>query len=238
VGLPPREQRLVEAIVDVAGTIESELDVPELLYTLAATSVDLLDVETAAVQLADDRGVLDTAAICGRNGRDSGLFGDEVDDGPGPASYRHAEIVSSTDLTLDRDRWPAFTARALDLGFRSVHGIPMRCRDQVVGALSLARTRVAPSAESDLVIAQCLATVATLTIVHDRARHTHALVRRQLEEALESRVVIEQAKGYLARSHDETPDLAFTRLRTHARSHGRRLATVAEDVMTRGLHLG
>ncbi|HEY2225428.1 GAF and ANTAR domain-containing protein [Actinomycetospora sp.] len=236
-GLLPREQRLVEAIVDVAGSVESRLDVPELLYTLAATSVDLLDVETAAVQLVDDRGALDTVAICGRNGRSSGLFGDDVDDGPGVASYRQAEVVSSSDVTLDGDRWPAFTAQALRLGFRSVHGIPMRCRDQVVGALTLARTRVTPPAEADLAIAQCLATVATLTIVHDRAQHTHALVRKQLEEALESRIIIEQAKGYLARSHDETPDLAFTRLRAHARSRGRRLAAVAEDVMTRGLEL-
>ena len=239
VGLLPRNERLVDAIVDVAGTARPELDVTEVLYSLAATAVDLLDAETAGVQIAGEvGGRLGTAAMCGEDGRYSVLFDDHGDDGPGEESYRRAEVVSWPDLTVDPQRWPTFTARALRLGFHSVHGIPVRTRDHVLGALSLARSEAGPLVEADLAIAQCLATVAAVSIVGDRARHDEAELRRQLEEALQSRILVEQAKGYLARHYHETPNQAFVRLRAYARTHRRRIAAVAEDVVSHRLDLG
>jgi GAF domain-containing protein len=235
VGFLPREQRLVEAVVDAVSTTGPGLDVPELLYNLAASSVDLLGAGTASVQIANDDGALDTIATCGEDDRYIELFAEHMDDGPGAESYRRAAVVSAVDLDGERFRWPAFATKARALGFRSVHGIPMRSRDHVLGALSLLRTRVGPLVETELAIAQCIATVTTLSLVHDRAQRSHTVVRRQLEGALESRIVIEQAKGCLARDHDETPKEAFVRLRNFARRRNMRITVAAEGVITREL---
>ena len=173
----PREQRLVEAIVEVAGTTGPGLDVSELLYNLAANSVDLLDTDTASVHIADDHGALETIATCGEDSRYVELFAEHIRDGPSVECYRTATVVSSVDLDLERSRWRAFTAKARRLGFRSVYGVPMRSDDHVVGGLTLLRTRAGPLADADVAVAQCLATVATLSLVHHRARRSHAAVR-------------------------------------------------------------
>ena len=237
VSVLPREQRLVEAIVEVAGTTGPGLDVSELLYNLAANSVDLLDTDTASVHIAHDTGVLETIATCGEDSRYIELFAEHVRDGPSAECYRSATVVSSTDLDLERHRWRAFNAKARRLGFRSVYGIPLRSEDNVVGGLTLLRTRVGPLSDADVAVAQCLATVATLSLVHHQARRSHAAVRDQLEGALDSRLIIEQAKGYLARDYDETPKKAFVRLRAYARRERLPIAVVAEDVVTRRLNL-
>jgi GAF domain-containing protein len=176
-------------------------------------------------------------ATCSEDARYAKLFASHTTDGPGAESYKRASVVSEVDLDREDTRWPAFAATARSLGLRSVHGIPMRSRDQVLGGLSLLRVRPGPLSEAELAIAQCLATVATSSIVHDRARRSHAAVRRQLEEALESRVLIEQAKGFLARHHGESPKAAFTRLRSYSRGRGLRVVVVAEEILSGGLEL-
>lgn len=233
----PAVERLVEVLADVADATGPDLDVTELLYTVAAGGVDLLDAATASVQIVGDDGTLDTIATCGADARYTQLFANHRSDGPGAESFQRAAVVSEGDLDLAHTPWPAFAAKARSLGFRSVHAVPMRSRDHVLGALSLLRVRPGPLTEAELSIAQCLATVATASIVHDRARRTHAAVRRQLEDALESRIIIEQAKGYLARHHDQSPKDAFARLRSYARGRGLRLAGVATDVVSGRLDL-
>lgn len=235
--LVPQERRLVEAILEVSGTPGPSLDVAGLLYTLAANTLELLHADTASVQIADEDGTLDTIASCGEDDRFRELFAEHIDDGPGAESYRKAAVVSATDLDEEEFRWPAFTAKARDLGFQSAHGIPLRSRDHAVGGLSLLRTRVGPLLETELVVAQCIATVAALSIVHDRAERSSEATRQQLQNALSSRIVIEQAKGFLAHHHDETPIEAFARLRNYARSRGLRIATVAGEVVARHLDL-
>jgi GAF domain-containing protein len=237
VSVLPREHRLVEAISEVSGTTGPDLDVSALLHDLAATSVDLLDADAASVHLTADAGDLETIATCGDDSRYTELFAEHTRDGPSAECCRRATVVSSVDLDLDRARWPAFAARARRLGFRSVYGIPLRSRDHVLGGLSLLRTRVGPLADSEIAVAQCLAGVATLRLVHHRAQRSSAVVQGQLESALTSRVIIEQAKGYLARDHGETPKEAFLRLRGFARRRRLPLTRVAEDVVARRLRL-
>lgn len=236
-GLMTQEERLVEAIVDVASTPGPGLDVAGLLHSLAATGVDLLDAHSAAVQVADENGALETLASCGEDPRYIELFADHSDDGPGADSYRKATVISAVDLDLEESRWPGYTAKARALGFRSVHGIPMRSRDHVVGGLSLLRTRAGPLVETELVVAQCIATVATLSVVQDRQQRSHERTRRQLEHALRSRIIIEQAKGFLAHDCGETTNQAFTRLRNYSRQRGLRISTVAEEVIAGRLDL-
>jgi GAF domain-containing protein len=237
VSVEPVVERLVEVIADVADATGPDFDVAEVLYTVAAGSVDLLHVDTASVQVANENGVLDTIATCGEDDRYAELFASHTTDGPGAESYQTASLVSEVDLDLADTRWPTFAAKALTLGFRSVHGIPMRSRDRVLGGLTLLRAQPGALTEAEVAIALCLTTVATASIVHDRAQRSHVAVRRQLEDALDSRIIIEQAKGYLARHYDESPKVAFTRLRAHSRGHGLRIAVVAEEVLSGRLDL-
>jgi AmiR/NasT family two-component response regulator len=113
----------------------------------------------------------------------------------------------------------------------------MRSRDHVLGGLSLLRTRAGPLIETELVVAQCIATIAALTIIQDRAQRSHERSRQQLEP-LASRVMIEQAKGFLAHHHGETPKEAFTRLRNYSRRRRLRITTVAGEVIAGRLDLG
>jgi GAF domain-containing protein len=237
VGVESVVGRLVEVITDVADSSGPDVDVTELLLTLAVGSIDLLRADTVSVQIADEAGVLETIATCSEDGRYAELFARHLTDTPGAESYRRASVVSEVDLDPEDTRWPAFTATARSLGLRAVHGIPMRSRDHVVGGLSLLRAQPGPLTEAEVATAQCLATVATTTIVHDRAQRSHAAVRRQLEEALESRIVIEQAKGFLARHHGESPKAAFTRMRSYSRGRGLRVAVVAEEILSGRLDL-
>ena len=224
-----REQRLVEAIATIAEDAGPDLDITEQLYTVVAASVSLLDIDTAIMQMAGDDGVLDTVATCGDAASPTQLFPDRGDDGPGPDCFRHGAVISSPDLTSER--WPGFEAAARAAGFESVSAVPMRARGEVVGSLVLLRRNPGPLNPADLVSAQALAAVATLTIMHFRDTRSQTRLCEQLQQALDSRVIIEQAKGYLARHHDETPNDAFHRLRRYARNHGMRLANVAQDVV-------
>jgi GAF domain-containing protein len=139
--------------------------------------------------------------------------------------------VSSPDLGCDDARWPAFAARAQVVGVSSVHAVPMVVGDSTIGALNLFRYRPGPVDESELAIAASFASAATVAVLHLRDRRATHQLADQLQHALSSRIVIEQAKGYLAKLHDEPPHAAFQRLRSHARRHRQPLTTVARLVI-------
>jgi AmiR/NasT family two-component response regulator len=119
---------------------------------------------------------------------------------------------------------------ALDAGFQAAHAVPLRLRGDVLGALNLFRSEAVALTTSDLSTAQALADVATITLVQSRATEDARIVRDQLQQALNSRVIIEQAKGVLAERLGCGVEEAFVRLRRHARSNGRRLSEVAREV--------
>jgi ANTAR domain/GAF domain len=236
-GSAPTNEQLAAAVRTLIDTVSPELDVPDLLYSLAAAHVELLDVDAAIVQLADERGRLDTVATCDRDADRGDPFGPELLDGPGVESFRRNVVVSSDDLALENGRWPTFTARAHYLGFRSSSAIPITARGRALGSVSLLGAEPGALDETALETAGALVAVSAMTLLHFRAERSHAQVRDQLQAALDSRVLIEQAKGYLARSHDESPDESFHRIHRHARSRRRRVADVADDVLARRLHL-
>jgi transcriptional regulator with GAF, ATPase, and Fis domain len=236
-GSTPTHEQLAAAIRTLIDAVSPELDVPDLLYSLAAAHVELLDVNTAIVQIADEHGHLDTVATCSEHADRGNPFGPSMIDGPGAESFRRNAVVSSPDLSLENGRWPTFTARAKDLSFRSLSTIPITARGQTLGSLSLLRTEPGAFDNTALETAGALVAVSAMTLLQFRAERSHAQVRAQLQAALDSRVIIEQAKGYLARSHGESPNGSFHRIRKHARSHNRRVADVADDVLAQRLHL-
>jgi GAF domain-containing protein len=230
---PTRETRLIDALVTLADTLVADYDLVELMQYLVEVSVDLLDAAAAGLLLADGDGHLDVLASTSE--RTELLEVLQLGTGRGPCvdCYTTGAPQTIRDVAAQTQRWPQFAPLALREGFRSVHAVPMRHRDRVIGALNLFRSQPGELAEPDRRAAQALADVATIGILqHRAARHT-AEVNDQLRHALASRVVIEQAKGILAHYGRLDMDAAFTALRGHARRHHLRLTDLAQALVDR-----
>jgi hypothetical protein len=143
--------------------------------------------------------------------------------------------VVSTDLTDDGERWPKFAPEALAAGFRSVNALPLRLRSSVICALNLFHVEPGALRRTDVDAAQALADVATIAILQHRLSHDAQVLNEQLSDALNSRIVIEQAKGMIAERERLSMEDAFAMLRNHARSNNLRLADVAADVASGAL---
>jgi GAF domain-containing protein len=141
------------------------------------------------------------------------------------------KAVVNQDLAAANGRWPHFAPEALAAGFRSVHALPMRLRGTIIGALNLFHVEAGDMPESDVETAQALADVATIGILQHRASLEAQVLNQQLQHALNSRVVIEQAKGMVAEREGLNMEQAFSALRQHARNHNQRLVAVAEAVI-------
>jgi hypothetical protein len=157
------------------------------------------------------------------------------EDGPCLECFRTGSLVAATDLSQAADRWPQFVPAAVAAGFRSVHAVPMRLRESVLGALGLFGTTTGSLNDEDLALGQAFADVASVALVQDRAAADNAAVRDQLQVALTSRIAIEQAKGILSQVGNLEMKQAFDALRGYARSRGLRLSDVAADVVSRTL---
>ena len=155
------------------------------------------------------------------------LFQVQADEGPCHDCYHQGEAVVDADLREAAGRWPRFAPRAVQAGYRAVHAFPLRLRQEVIGALNLFSTEARPMSEADTRIVQALADIATIGLLQERAIHLGAVQTEQLQTALHSRIVIEQAKGALAQIHSCDLDQAFEKLRSYARSHSFRLGDVS-----------
>ena len=224
-----REAELVKTFVELADTLVDDFDVVELLTLLADRCVEVLDVTAAGLMLATD-GELRVIASSSDAMRVLELFELQSEEGPCPECFRTGKPIVNQQLNTVDDRWPLFAPRALEAGFRSVHAVPMRLRGQIIGALNLFRTAEGGLTEDDAIAAQALADVATVAILQHRAAAEAHAVNEQLTYALNSRVVIEQAKGMVAERLGLDMEQAFNRLRHHARSHNLRLGDVARNV--------
>lgn len=227
----PRERSVTEAFVSVSNSLVGGFDVVELLSGLTADCAQLLDVASAGLLLADRRDVLHVMAASSERTRDLELFQVQRDEGPCLDCYRSGGAVSVADLSEEADRWPHFVRAASAAGFVSVHAIPMRVLDEVMGTLGLFGTRVGALNEDDINLGQALAHVASVAIVAGNALADRNIVVEQLQNALNSRVVIEQAKGFLAHRGALSMDEAFVRLRQYARHNNARLTAVARSVV-------
>jgi hypothetical protein len=230
-----RERLVIEAFVALSDTLVDEFDVLDFLHMLVLRCVDLLDAATAGLMLADGHGSLQVVASSAERTRLLELFELQNDEGPCLECYRDGRQVFSDDLEADRHRWPAFAPEALAIGFRAVHSFPLRLRRQVIGALNVFRTEASGLHDADVHLAQALADIATIGLLQERALSSSATQSAQLQTALNSRVVLEQAKGAVAETASLEMDAAFNLLRTYARRNNRRLAEVATDVVRRRL---
>lgn len=226
-----REQRIVETFVELADTMVDDFDVVEFLHRLAERCVELLDCTEAGLLLADAAGVLRVMASSSERSDALDLLQAQNEEGPCFECYRRGALVVSEDIAADTDRWPMFTSLALQVGVRSVQAIPMRVRGETVGALNLFRAVAGRMVEEDMALGQGMADIAAISLLQERAiRQAHGVVG-QLQGALNSRVIIEQAKGVLAERAQIGVDAAFVRLRAHARARNLRLSSVARELI-------
>jgi transcriptional regulator with GAF, ATPase, and Fis domain len=222
---------LSDTFVELADTMVAEFDVIDFLHLLTDRSVALLGASAAGVVLADPRGELRVAAASSEEVGLLELFQLQNDQGPCLDCFRSGRPVTADDLTGPCQRWPRFAEAAARSGFRTVEALPMRLRDQIIGALNLFRAEPGPIDPADLRIGQALADVATIGLLHERNVRRREAVAEQLQAALNSRVVIEQAKGKLAERLTVDMDRAFNMLRDYARNTNQHLTDVARTLV-------
>ena len=226
-----RETILARTLVELADTLVDEFDVVELLTLLTDRCVDVLDVAAAGLMLASPSGELRVMASSSEAMRVLELFELQAQEGPCLDCYRTGQPVVNQDLATVNGRWPRFANEAIAAGFRSVHALPMRLRGSVIGALNLFHVDAGEMREADVIAAQAFADVATIAVLQHRAVLEAQVVNDQLNYALNSRVVIEQAKGVLSERAKLDMERSFALLRGYARNHNLRLVDVAQSVI-------
>ncbi len=227
-----REQRIAEVFVELADTLVEEFDVIDFLQTLTERCVELVDTDAAGLMLDDQRGRLQVVAYTDESARLLELFELQKAEGPCLDCFATGEAIANVDLAASRSRWPMFTEAALGSGVAYSHALPLRLRRQVLGALNLFTVERTELTGEHLAVVQGMADVATIGLLHERALSDQVLLAEQLQTALHSRIVIEQAKGVLSARAAVSVGEAFRRMRTHARRTGQQLTTVAEGVVT------
>ena len=229
------EADVTRSFVAVASALANGQDVVDLLATLTADCARLLDVAAAGLLLADRHGALHVMAASSEAVGELEVFQVQRAEGPCRDSYLNRAPVSVPDLSKTADRWPVFVPAARKAGYASVHALPMQLGDLSLGTLGLFGSRVGALDDADLLLGQALADVASVALVQDRAATDSESVNIQLQTALTSRVVLEQAKGLLAQQGDLDMVGAFQALRRYARDHNLRLTEVARDMVSRRL---
>jgi transcriptional regulator with GAF, ATPase, and Fis domain len=229
--LVAREQRLAEVFVELADTLVEQFDVVDFLQVLTERCVELVDTDAAGLMLDDQRGALQVVAYTDESARLLELFELQREEGPCLDCFATGQAISNVDLADAASRWPTFAEAARGVGYTLSHALPLRLRHQVIGALNLFSVASRPLSDEHLAVAQALADVATVSLLHERAVRDQVVLSEQLQTALHSRIVIEQAKGILSAQSGTDVAAAFALMRTHARRSGEPLTSVAHAVI-------
>lgn len=231
-------QRLAQVFVELADTLVDEFDVVDLMHMLTDRSVELLDADAAGLMLSDQRGNLQLMASTLERARLLELFELQIEEGPCRESFLTGKSITNVDLDDAHERWPVFTPAAVEAGFRATHALPMRLRGTVIGVINLFSDQQKHLSQDEIAVAQAMADVATIGLLHERNLHEQTIVSEQLQTALHSRVLIEQAKGMLAVRTNTSVAEAFARMRSHARRGGSTLTAVATAVVEGSIDVG
>lgn len=230
------EIELADVFVEMADTLVDDFDLIDFLHVLTERCVQVLGVSAAGLLLTDGQDALQVVAASSERTRLLELFQLQADEGPCLDCFRTGQPVSAAD-PASMNRWPRFAEAATEVGFTSVHALPMRLRTEVIGALNLFDMASGAVESETLRIGQALADVATIGLIQQRTiRRSDALVE-QLQTALNSRVLIEQAKGVLAERLQLDVGAAFAMLRGEARTRNRRLSDFAQSIVDGSEHI-
>jgi len=225
-------ERLVEVFVQVADTLSDDFHVHDFVQTLAERCVELVDVDAAGVLLADGDGALQSIASTSESVHALGELQLTSGQGPWFDCYRSGRPLPNVDVCADRVTWAEFSEAARSLQYTRAHILPLRWQEHVIGVVALLGTGHGELSAEQLAVAQGLADLATIGLAHERQVRHLSVLSEQLQAALDSRILIEQAKGVLAERARVTVDDAFTLMRSYARRCGRPLRVVACGIVS------
>lgn len=233
-----REQLLATTFVELADTLGDDFDVVDFLQNLAERSAEILGADAAAIILADQRGALRVIATTSHAARDLELQALATAEGPCLDAFHSGEDVVNVPRAEGLRRWPRFLGAAEDLGYPSVHAVPLRLRSERLGAITLLYAAITELTDDDRALARALTAVATVGLLQERTPRQREVLADQLQAALSLRVVVEQAKGVVAEWAELEIEEAFALMRAFAREHARSLGAVATDVIEGRLAVG
>lgn len=223
---------LSEFSARLLGPYDVDSVLPDLMDRLTA----VLELDGSGVALARDGHLEFTTAVPDRLA-ELEIVQIEHQAGPCVEAYLTGEVVAIPELGAERGRWPAYCAVAERHGLTSVAGIPMRLSGSAFGALDLYVTAGRCWPQEDLDAAVVMADMATNYLVNASKLRQQEQLNEQLQRALDSKAVIEQAEGIVASENETTVDRAFHRIRAHARNHNVAVASVAEAIVRLGLKI-
>jgi GAF domain-containing protein len=233
-----REVKLSAAFVKLADTLVDDFDVVDLLHWLVEECTEILDTQAGGLLLVDPSGKLQLVASTSEDAELVEIFQLAAGDGPCLDCFRTGDAVTVADIEAESYRWATFASEALKHGFRSVHATPLRLRGQIIGTMNLFSHYVGALAHEDIAVAQALANVATIGILQERNIRESRVLADQLQRALDSRVLIEQAKGVVGATTGMNMGESFAALRGYARNRNLPLRQVASDVIAGRIKLG
>ncbi|MDF2563169.1 MAG: transcriptional regulator [Microbacterium sp.] len=232
-----RDSRIFQTFAMLADTMVDDYDVVDLLQLLVDACHEVLGISAAGILLADDEGDLQVVASTSEASRLVELMQLGAQAGPCIECYRTGAAVSVASIPAVPEKWGAFRDSATAHGFGATDAVPLRLRDTTIGALNLLREEEGPPDDFDVVAARAFADVATIGILHERSLRESELLSRQLQQALQSRIVIEQAKGVVSFTNGVPIDDAFQIIRSYARRNQLPLSSVAARLVNRELRI-
>ena len=225
------ETLVIATLVEMADNLIEESDVIDLVTLLSHRCAEALDVDAAGVMLASPEGELQYLASSSESMRLLEVFQIQADEGPCIDCFNSGTAIVNHALTLEDGRWPRFAPVALAAGFASVHCLPLRLRGRTIGALNLFRTRQGWLDSYEVTLAQSMADLATITLIQHQAAADAKVLNLQLSYALNSRIIIEQAKGMVGQATNCDLDEAFALIRSYARNHNIGLTALSTSLV-------
>ena len=223
-------ERLADVFVEVADTLVVGFDLIDFLHTLAQHAADVSGCAVGLV-LADEHGRLHYMGASDQSARDLEILQLEQEEGPCLDCFSSGQAVVNTDLADATRRWPSFAPLAVEAGVLSVHAFPMRLRERVIGAMNVFGREAESLTHDEIRVIQAMADVATISIIQEQAIARAEVLTEQLQLALNNRIVIEQAKGAVARALSVSVDEAFELIRARARRERTPLTELAFDLV-------
>ncbi len=224
-------EEILDTFVSVADSLVHDFDLVEFLHMLVSRTAEISGADAVGILLSDGEGNLECMAASDDDAQVLEVFQAQLEEGPCRDALKMGEPVVNFELSSAADRWPTFVPKAVAMGYEAVHALPMRLRAERLGALNLFSPRAVEFHDEGLRIVQALADIATIAIIQERSIRLAEDTTTQLQGALASRVVIEQAKGILAQHSNIDPEQAFVLLRSYARQNRSRLREVCEWVV-------
>ena len=236
-----REARLSAAFVKLAGTLTADFDLVDLLQTLAEECAAILDTQAAGIMLVDATGTLQLIVSTSEETSLVEVMALNAGQGPCVDCFTTGKPVTVGDIANSDGQWPAFQDEAVRNGFKSFHATPLRIQNRVIGVLNLFSTKIGELRGEDIAVAQALSDVSAIGLLQERSLADKTLVTNQLQQAIDARVLIEQAKGALAQLGNVPVTDAFALLRQYAHEHDLTLkaasqAAINHDITESSLH--